>query len=76
MNARRSKKGLADNRPSHYKKELVCLQVLIPVRLREPPDRLLLWKNDFPILQTVLEMIVAADLDLILLLLLAPQSTL
>ena len=71
MNARRWKKDLADNRPSHYKKELACLQVLIPVRPREPPGRLLLWKNDFPIRQ-----IAAVDRDLILLLLPVRQSAL
>ena len=76
MNARHSKKGLADNHPSHCKKGLACLQVLIPARLREPPDRLLFWKNDFPIRRIVLGMIVAADRDPILLLLPARQSVL
>lgn len=68
MNASHWKKDLADNQPSRYKKELACLQVLIPVRLREPPGRPLLWKNGFPILR-----IAAVDQDLILLLLPARQ---
>ena len=76
MNARHSKKGLADNHPSHCKKGLACPQVLIPVRLREPPDQPFPWKNDFPIRPIVLGMIVAADRDLILLLLPARQSAL
>ena len=35
----------------------------MPFQLQEPPGRLLLWKNDFPIRRIVLEMIVAADQD-------------
>ena len=60
-NARPSKKGSVVNRHSLCKIGLACLQVLTPFRLQEPPGRVLLWKNDFPIRRIALEMIVALD---------------